>query len=232
VSTDPHTLVGPYVLDALPPAERDQFESHLARCEECQAEAAELLAAAAHLGQAVAVVPGRELRERVLAEVAVTRQVGPGRPLADATRPRRTWISALAAAAAVAVVVALGALVVQADQRADRAEQVAAIVSAPDAQSVEVTGEGGTMELVVSPGQDGAVVVADGMAAPPPGRTYALWYDTDGVMVLHGTFSPDEDGSVRQQVPGVPEGVVGVTVEDAGTTPVEPNLPPVAVGSI
>ena len=44
--TDPHTLVGPYVLDALPPDERELFEDHLSRCPECQAEAAELLAAA------------------------------------------------------------------------------------------------------------------------------------------------------------------------------------------
>jgi hypothetical protein len=70
------------------------------------------------------------------------------------------------------------------------------------------------------------------MAAPPVGKTYALWYDTDGVMVLHGTFAPDEEGQVRQKVPGVPEGVVGVTVEDAGSAPVEPNLPPIAVGEL
>lgn len=230
-STDPHTLVGPYVLDALPADERDLFESHLARCPECQAEAAELLAAAAHLGQATAVVPGPELRRAVLAEVAVTRQVAPGRPLAT-ERPRRPWVTALAAAAAVAVVAALAALVVQNDHRADRAEQLAAIISAPDAQTVEVSGEGGTMELVVSAEHDSAVVVADEMAAPPVGQTYALWYDTDGVMVLHGTFAPDEDGQVRTRVEGVPEGVVGVTVEEAGATPVEPNLPPVAVGEL
>ena len=88
------------------------------------------------------------------------------------------------------------------------------------------------MDLVVSADHDRAVVVADEMAAPPVGKTYALWYDTDGVMVLHGTFSPDADGAVREQVDGVPEGVVGVTVEDAGSTPVEPNLPPVALGEI
>src|SRR5687767_531050 len=94
---DPHTLVGPYVLDALPPDERDLFEDHLSRCPECQAEAAELLAAAAHLGQAAAVVPPAALRQQVLAEVARTRQVAPGRPVAslDERRRRQPWLAPL-----------------------------------------------------------------------------------------------------------------------------------------
>jgi hypothetical protein len=233
---DPHTLVGPYVLDALPPDERDLFEDHLSRCPECQAEAVELLAAAAHLGQATAVVPPATLRQQVLSQVARTRQVPPGAAvaasLADERRQRRPWLAPLMAAAVVAVLAALGALVVQNDHRADRAEDVAALISASDAQEIEVSGEGGEMRLVVSDSHDSSVVVADGMAAPPAGKTYALWFDEDGVMVLHGTFAPDEDGSVRTRVDGVPIDVVGVTVEDAGTTPTEPNLPAVALGSL
>ncbi len=229
---DPHTLVGPYVVDALPPAERDLFEDHLSRCPECQAEAAELLAAAAHLGQAAAVVPPAALRQQVLAEVARTRQVAPGTPVAVEPARRRPWVAPLVAAAVVAVLAAVGAVALQSDHRADRAEEVAAIISATDAEEVEVSGDGGTMRLVVSASHDSSVVVADGMAAPPTGKTYALWFDEDGVMVLHGTFAPDDDGSVRVRVDGVPADVVGVTVEDAGTTPAEPNLPPVATGSL
>lgn len=231
---DPHTLVGPYVLDALPPGERDLFEDHLSRCPECQAEAAELLAAAAHLGQAAAVVPPAALRAQVLTEVARTRQVAPGRRPAgvDGSRRSRPWVAPLVAAAMVAVLAAVGAIALQADHRADRAEELAAVISAPDAQEVEVSGEGGTMSLVVSPSHGSSVVVADGMAPPPEGKTYALWFDEDGVMVLHGTFAPDDDGSVRTRVEGIPVDVVGVTVEDAGTTPTEPNLPPVALGEL
>lgn len=230
--TDPHTLVGPYVLDALPPDERDLFEDHLSRCPECQAEAAELLAAAAHLGQATAVVPPAALREQVLAEVARTRQVAPGGPVPVEGRERRPWLAPLLAAAVVAVLAAVGAVALQSDHRADRAEEIAAVIAASDAQEVEVSGDGGTMRLVVSGSHDASVVVADGMAAPPAGKTYALWFDEDGVMVLHGTFAPDEDGSVRTRVDGTPSDVIGVTVEDAGSTPAEPNLPPVALGEI
>ncbi|HMJ79369.1 MAG TPA: zf-HC2 domain-containing protein, partial [Iamia sp.] len=147
---DPHTLVGPYVLDALPSDERDLFEDHLSRCPECQAEARELLAAAAHLGQAAAVVPPAALRQQVLAEAARTRQVAPGRSVAqlDDRRRRQPWLAPLVAAAVVAVLAAVGALALQADHRADRAEDIAAVVSASDAQEIEVSGEGGAMRLV------------------------------------------------------------------------------------
>lgn len=230
---DPHTLVGPYVLDALPADERDLFEDHLSRCPECQAEAAELLAAAAHLGQAAAVVPPAALREQVLAQVAQTRQVAPGRSVgADERRRRRPWVAPVLAAAAVVVLAAVGAVAVRSDQRADRAEDLVAVVADPAAETVEVSGEGGSMRLVVSDAHDSSVVVAEGMAAPPPGKTYALWFDEGGVMVLHGTFAPDDDGSVRVRVDGVPSDVVGVTVEDAGETPQEPTFPTVATGSL
>jgi len=228
MTPDPHTLVGPYVLDALPVDERDLFEEHLERCPGCRDEAAELFVAAAHLGQATAVVAPASLREQVLRQVEVTRQVGPRTPPAR-TLSRRSWPSTLAAAAVIAVVVALGALVLQADQRADRAEQVAAIVSAPDARTVDVTGEGASMRLVASQDHSSSVIVADDMAAPPAGKTYALWYQEDGELVPHGVFEPDADGSVRTKVDGVPSDVVGVTIEPDGGSE-KPTLPIVAEG--
>lgn len=230
MTSDPHTLVGPFVLDALPDDEREAFEAHLERCAECRAEADELFAAAAHLGQATAVVPPASLKAQVLAQVEVTRQVPPRTRSAAATRSR--WPLTLAAAAVVAVVVGLAALLVQADHRADQAEQVAAIVAAPDAQTVEISGDGGEMRLVASEAHGSSVVVADEMAAPPAGKVYALWFDEGGEMILHGTFAPDEDGSVQVQVPGVPTTVVGVTVEDAGSEIDEPTFPTVALGEV
>lgn len=227
---DPHTLVGPYVLDALPDDERDLFEEHLDRCPDCRAEASELLAAAAHLGQAVAVVPPDELRRKVLADVAVTRQVPP-RAAGRAAGRRRAWPVLVAAAAVVAVLAAVAGVALRADQRADRAEQLAAILTAPDAHSVDVSGEGGTMRLVTSTAHDSAVIVADGMAAPPEGKTYALWYDRDGTMVPIGLFEPDADGTVRQRVEGVPTDIVGVTVEPDGGSDT-PTFPVVAQGDV
>ncbi|CAN5719845.1 anti-sigma factor [soil metagenome] len=232
MTADPHTLVGPYVLDALPHEERDAFESHLSTCGDCRAEAEELLATAGQLGQATAVVPSPDLRDRVLAQAAQTRQVPPGGHRLDIAPPRRSWPLALAAAAAIAVVVALGALVLQADHRADQAEQVATIVSSPDAQSVEMAaGDAGSMKLVVSQDHGGSVILADGMAEPPTGKAYALWFQVDGEMQPAGTFAPDADGQVRQTVDDVPVDVVGITIEDAAGAD-EPTLPIIASGTI
>lgn len=230
MTNDPHTLVGPYVLHALPPDERDLFQEHLDRCSDCRTEAAELMAAAAHLGQAAAVVPPAALRDVVMADVARTRQVAPGPPVRRAA-PRRSWPTTLVAAAAISVVVALGALLVQADHRADRAQDITAVVAAPDARSVTVRGEGATMRLVLSEEEAGAVVIAEDMAAPPPGKTYALWFGEGSRMVPAGLFSPDSDGSVRTRVDAVPAGTVGVTVEDAGGVD-QPTSPVIASGTV
>lgn len=230
MSADRHTLVGPYVLDALPPGEREEFEAHLAQCPECQAEAAELRETAAHLARSAALPPPPDLRQRVLAEAARTRQVPPRGRLA-ATATRRRWVAGLVAAAAVLVVVALGTVTVQAQRRADRAEQLTAIVADPGAHSVDLDGEEGTLRLVVSPDHGASVLVARGLPAPPEGKVYALWYQRDGHMVPAGLFHPDDDGAVRTRVDGIPTDVVGVTVEPDGGSD-EPTLPIVAQGSL
>jgi hypothetical protein len=78
---------GSYVLGALAPAERETYESHLARCPACRQEVAQL-----------AVLPG--LMPQVL-DAARARQAR--------RRRRRTWVSLAAglAAACLAVVVAI-----------------------------------------------------------------------------------------------------------------------------
>jgi anti-sigma-K factor RskA len=74
---DLHTLAGPYALNALRPRDRDRFERHLSACPECAEEVRGLRETAARLAGATAVPPPPRLRERVLAEVARTRQAAP-----------------------------------------------------------------------------------------------------------------------------------------------------------
>ena len=54
----PHPDLGGYVLGALEPAERADFEEHLAGCERCQAEVAELRGLPELLEQAAPPVEG------------------------------------------------------------------------------------------------------------------------------------------------------------------------------
>ena len=138
---------------------------------------------------------------------------------------------ALAAAAVLALVAAVGGVAIRADRRADQAEQLAAIMADPAAQSVEVSGPAGTMRLVVSEAHGSSVLLADGMPAAPSGKDYELWYRVDGEMVPAGVFDPDEDGTVRRRLDAVPEDLVGVTLEPKGGS-AEPTLPMIAEGTV
>ncbi len=81
---------------------------------------------------------------------------------------------ALAVAAAVIALV-LGIGWISSHRALDRQEAISAVLTAPDAKSVDLGGEG-TMRVVYSPTLDRSVVVADGLADLPSDRTYALWF--------------------------------------------------------
>jgi anti-sigma factor RsiW len=78
-----HTLLGPYVMDALDSRERARFERHLTRCQECTTEAGSLREATGRLATATYSQPDAAAKEQVLAELPRTRQLrrspaGPG----------------------------------------------------------------------------------------------------------------------------------------------------------
>ena len=67
MSSDLHELVAPYALDALDADERADFERHLAECERCSAQLADLQEAVAALAFAVeGPEPPAALRGRIL----------------------------------------------------------------------------------------------------------------------------------------------------------------------
>jgi anti-sigma factor RsiW len=77
MNADIHVLTGAYACDALDSGELGAFEEHLTECESCAQEVAELRATAAALALAEAVEPPQGLRERVMRQVMVTRQLPP-----------------------------------------------------------------------------------------------------------------------------------------------------------
>ena len=92
--SDPHLLLSGYVLDALDPDDRALFVRHLAQCEDCRRELAELGPTVGQLSALTATTPPPELRDRVLSEISRVRQVDPapftdvaGRHGGDATMP-------------------------------------------------------------------------------------------------------------------------------------------------
>ncbi len=72
-----HTLVGAYVMDAVPPADRVAFERHLSGCAACQDEVRGMREATARLAAAAAIEPRPELRAQTLLAATRLRQAPP-----------------------------------------------------------------------------------------------------------------------------------------------------------
>ena len=86
--SDIHKLSGAYALDALDDLERARFEQHLATCEDCRAEVAELRETAALLAETTATAPPASLRESVLAGISQVRPLPPEVPAASPASTR------------------------------------------------------------------------------------------------------------------------------------------------
>ncbi|MFJ8137861.1 anti-sigma factor domain-containing protein [Streptomyces sp. NPDC096013] len=241
ITDDLHLLTGAYALHALSDEEREVFERHLAGCEACAQETAELSATAARLGLAVSVEPDRETRGRVLRRITTVRQETP----VESTAPRSgravlraRLLSRWALAACLAAAAALGGTAVWQHQRAEsalaqahRAEQgtaqISAVLAAPDARTRAVALPGGaTGTVVVSHGRDQAVFVVAGMTRAPAGKVYQLWFDDGGTMRSAGLMNPDRaDQTVLLR--GAVDGAsgMGITVEPAGGSQRPTTLP-------
>lgn len=244
-SVDIHALAGAYALDAVTDIERAAFDRHLAECETCAVEVAELTETAARLAAATRATPPPPLRESVLSQVARTRQVGTGRTVGGAGRARRdlgarAWPRRVlgAVAAAIVLIAGVGTVWVQ-QQRLDAVqrqaqalqeaqERTGQILAAGDTQlhSVAVAG-GGTVTVAVSPRLGDGVVLVENLPAPPAGRVYQVWRIADGAPTSVGVLAEG------QRTAAVPMGTlggadtVGVTLEPPGGS-ATPTLPIVA----
>ena len=164
-----HELSAGYALDALDPAEREEFERHLADCDTCQEDVASFWEVTSALAVAAdGPKPPAALRDRILAAARAER------PTVVPFEPRRRRLqTSLAAAAAIAAVVAigLGVYAFSLNQRLDDTrsalstqEDVAAVLADPNATSVPMAA--GTGRLVVA-GNGSAVLVLDDLSTVP-----------------------------------------------------------------
>ncbi|MFD3310487.1 anti-sigma factor domain-containing protein [Streptomyces sp. NPDC058694] len=243
-SADLHTLTGAYALHALSDEEREVFKRHLAACEPCAQETAELSATAARLGLAVSLTPRPVLREQVLRRITTVRQETlrePILPRAARTARRGRLLSRWALAACLAAAATLGGTAVWQHQRAEdaqeqaqqaeqRTDRIAAVLAAPDARTRATTLPGGaTGTVTVSDRQDKAVFVVSGMADPPRGKVYQLWFEDDGTMRSAGLMDPGRsDQSVLMH--GALDGAsgMGITIEPTGGSQ-QPTSTPLAL---
>jgi len=232
MSGEVHTLVGAYVLDALPTDERAHFERHLNECDVCDAEVRGLREVAASLAVSAEEPPPATLRRRVLSAIDVIRPLAPG----TRSPSRRSWGGRLAlVAAGLAILVFVGGIGVQLGRRADPALDAVAgqVLSAPDVRSVVLEGDRGVQAtLHWSPGLDEGVLIAAGLTDPEDGGVYHLWAHRQGQPRPAGSFDVPERGTVSQIISDLRDvQQIAVTIEpDEGAT--TPTGPVVLEGSL
>jgi anti-sigma-K factor RskA len=218
---DVHELTAAYALHALDEDEREAYEAHLGRCEQCRAELAQLGETAAALAWGVeSPAPPPALRDRIIRAAALEREnVVPLLPA------RRAWVPrATAAAAAVAACVAVGLGVWAATlshsldkERSARAAEAQAtqILSDPAAKRVPLSGGRGTVAVDRS---GRGVLVVRRLPAAPADRTYEAWVIPHGSKPIRaGIFAGGGSMTVVPLEHPVPAGsVVAATIESAG----------------
>jgi anti-sigma factor RsiW len=243
MSTDVHTLIGAWVLDAVDPDERRQVDAHLTECASCSQEAAELREAVWRLSDVTLAEPPPAMRERVLAQVRRTRQEAPAasEPEPAAPRPARpSWrlprlrlalgAAALAAVAAFAGVFATWTVMKPGE--VPEADRMAAVLEAPDAEIAYREAEGGgRVAVIASESLDEAVVVVAGLAAVDDEHSYQVWLVDEAGAESAGVMDPG-DSSASMWIDGLGDtDLIGVTEEPAGgsTTPTLPIIADVAL---
>ena len=222
MTPDIHTLSGAYVLDAIEPDERRDFEDHLSECEACREEVDALRRAAVEL--APAETPPASLRARVLAAAERTPQLPPVVTRQTTNRRPRRLVQILAAAAAVVALAAGGLLVRQlASDDAPPAITAAEVFASADARVASVALDGGQVRVAVSRELDRIAVDGADMPPPPVDHAYQLWLVADG----HATSLSVMEGDATTAVDAIPaEGVLAVTVEPSGGSD-EPTTEPI-----
>lgn len=246
--TDIHQLSGAYALDAVDDAERAGFERHLAQCEDCRVEVAELRETAALLALVSETTPPPALRDAVLTGISQVRPLPPRVPTSPSRQPapsatptpigsapsrRRTprlW-TGLLVAAALALVAGVG-LSVWRPWSSDEPALSAAdrVLQAADAETVSLDlGEAGRARVVRSKTEDRAVIVTEDMVSAPEGKVYELWFQTpEDSMVPAGLMPAAADQVVVLEGPAAEAVAVGITVEPEGGSP-EPTSEPIAL---
>ncbi len=231
---------GSYVLRALPDDEHERFEAHLASCEGCRREVADLQMAADTLPlAAVQVGPPPELRERIMAVVrseaellnaAQARTDEPEAAPARERRRRRRWpalsLRPLPAALAAGVLVAagvVGGVVLSGGSDTSTVTGTVRIASAPTARA----------SLKLS--DDATKLEVRSMPPPPSGKVYQVWLKRPNQDPAPTTalFRTDAKGSAdveiqRGRLKGVEQ--VLVTAEPDGGS-MKPTSDPVIVAS-
>ena len=211
-----------YVLGALPEDERHGYEAHLKGCPACRDEVEDLRVAAEALpASPPPMLPPPALKARIMAEVEREAQLlaSASAPPRKAPRERRRWLGFGGGALALPRP-ALGAL---ACALLAAGVVLGGVLFSNGARTVpfETTLPQASAELKIE--DDGAILTADGLPAPPEGKVYMVWMQREDGTVepTSALFTPRADGTASASVTGDLDDVENVLVntEPPGGSP-------------
>jgi anti-sigma-K factor RskA len=212
-----HELAAPYALDALEIQERQEFEEHLASCEDCRATVADFQETAGALAS-----PPAGLRERLLERARAERGI-----VIPFRRRRFERGLALVAVPAAAAAIAFGVWAGVLNHQLDRERSVAAaarVLNDPRAATVSLPGAG---QLVVGHDRRGVLVVR-GLRDAPSAKTYEAWVIEGGKARPAGLFRTDNVFLLTRPVPR--HAKVAITLEPEGGSE-QPTQEPLAIAT-
>jgi len=192
-----HDLTPAYALDALDADERRAYEEHLAGCERCRSDLAEIGETVGALGLAAeGPAPPEALRDRIL---VAAREEGPSNVVALRSHRRLYAITAVAAVAAVGLAIGL---------------------------TVALSGGSSSNKLAASVSVDQGVaqLTVTGLPAAPDGKTYEIWVIEGKTPKPAGLFSGGGKQVVALTRPAPDGSTVAVTLEPGGGSDT-PTLP-------
>jgi len=238
---DVHALTGSYAVDAIDDeVEREKFERHMRRCQQCAAEVRGLTETAGKLAFGASRPPPPHLRGQVLTAISRTRQLP---PIVDHRKPRaeRWWTGRLPmlsyslamVSVGVAIVLLIGLLNTRSQLQLERAKNaaLAGVISAPDSHSItEATSAGGRATLLYSLRKHAIIFATHGLPPPPPGKVYQLWFIGPPTVRSAGLLPAAQAGQVGPVLAaGLVRGdEIGLTVEPAGGTS-KPTTTPILI---
>jgi anti-sigma-K factor RskA len=209
---------GAYLLGALPEAERQAFETHLAGCEACRMDVERLRIAAEALPRSVEQYAAPPSLKSSLME-AVRADTSPKRA------PRRSWLPRLRPRLALAAAAVLAAMILSAGfyelgRRTDAERTVAAVVDQ------ERAGQASARLVIPKEDANGAVLEVNGLQRAGQGQIYYVWLRRGDQIVPASIFNVSGDGRGTAGIAGDLDDIDEVMVTRERGLALAPSGPP------
>jgi anti-sigma-K factor RskA len=161
------------------------------------------------VADSLAVPPSSSLKDRVMADVSVTRQLSPLLASSAAVsglrthRGRRSVVMVMSAAA-VLVAIVVGVVTIVGRRDDTYAGNLAHLMEQPDVQMVALENKGdaeGEFKVMWSPSTREAALIGEHLPEAPAGMGYELWLITPDQSMAMSVLDPAVDGQVHRMVP-------------------------------